>query len=125
MATALPTELSPHICHTIVVATPTVFCLFTTTNRPALHLSVFGLAMERMMNIIHTTVLVIFIAIVQTTGLEPAYCVNHIGQPALPLSYICILSDFAPYARRVERRGLRTRTSPHLIGYYRSPCPLA
>lgn len=28
---------------------------------------------------------------------------------------------FAPCARRVERRGLRTRTSLHLAGYYRSP----
>nr|DAJ85972.1 MAG TPA: hypothetical protein [Caudoviricetes sp.] len=28
---------------------------------------------------------------------------------------------FAPCARRVERHGLRTRTSPHLAGYYHSP----
>lgn len=46
-----------------------------------------------------------------------------ISQMSMPLTPMEILSGFAPCARRVERRGLRTRTSLHLTGYYRSPTP--
>ena len=42
--------------------TPAIQPYLATTDRPALHLSVLGLAMERMSSIIHTTVLVIFVA---------------------------------------------------------------
>lgn len=43
---------------------------------------------------------------------------NH-GCHTIVVTYV--LSGFAPCPRRVERRGLRTRTLPHLTGYYRSP----
>lgn len=52
---------------------------------------------------------------------QPALAALSMGYRINPKPWPRILPSFAPCTRRVERRGLETRTPLHLAGYYRSP----